>query len=70
MPSASSNVTQLSAAFACAVTTPTANGDDLIARNGDESLFALFGKLLPQVCRVAKLTSDNHSDNSPAGSAC
>jgi hypothetical protein len=36
-------------AFACAVTHSTGSADDLIAKNGDESLFMLVRKVFPQV---------------------
>jgi hypothetical protein len=36
-------------AFACALTTPSSEEGALIGRNGEESIFAILVKMLPQV---------------------
>jgi hypothetical protein len=40
---------EFSMAFASAVTEATGNEEDCIAKNGDESLFALMNAVFPQV---------------------
>ena len=44
------NAKEFSVAFACAVTKPTMNQLDCIAKNGDESVFALMCTVFPMVC--------------------
>jgi hypothetical protein len=43
------NAKEFAIAFACAVTKITGNVEDRIAKNGDESLYALMKKVFPQV---------------------
>ena len=49
------NPVHLAAAFACAVTVPTSNHMDWVARNGDESLFHAFNLVLPEVAILLEL---------------
>ena len=43
------NPIHLAAAFACAVTVPSSNHVDWVARNGEESLFHAINRVLPEV---------------------
>ncbi len=43
------NPIHLAAAFACAVTAPSSNHVDWVARNGEESLFQAINRVLPEV---------------------
>jgi hypothetical protein len=42
------NPRKLAASFALAITAPTPAGQGLIAKKGDESLFAVLRRILPQ----------------------
>jgi hypothetical protein len=46
------NPRKLAAAFALAVTAPTAVGHGWIARKGNESLFATLRRILPEVIEI------------------
>ena len=48
-PKASNEKLCMAAAFAAAVTTETIKHEDLIARTGSFSIFALFSNLAPEV---------------------
>ena len=54
------NQKHLAAAFACAVTVPSSKCVDWVARNGDESLFQAFYRILPEVCHLPTISSFDH----------
>jgi hypothetical protein len=58
------NAKEFSVAFACAVTKPTRDQDSCIAKNGEESVFALMHRVFPMVSFfVTPSQKVNHPQN-------
>ena len=50
------NPKEVAAEFACAVTVPSSNQSDWVARNGNESLFRTLRRMIPEVGNFSTLS--------------
>ncbi len=56
------NPKEVAAEFACAITVPSSNQSDWVARNGNESLFRTLRRIIPEVrnlCTFLKFEQDS-----------